>query len=120
MKRSLLTIVFIYVISVLSAQENIKVYPTHWWVGMKNPNLQLMIHGKDIATQVPQFKLPANGIELAPGVRLKKVQKVENPNYVFLDLVIDKNAKPGTKSLKSVFPNSNITVNYELKSRRPG
>ncbi len=25
------------------AQNEIKVYPSNWWVGMKNPHLQVMI-----------------------------------------------------------------------------
>src|SRR5690349_6562255 len=31
------------------AQSNIEVYPTNWFVGMKNPDLQLMVHHPDIA-----------------------------------------------------------------------
>jgi hypothetical protein len=53
------------------AQTN--VYPTHWWVGMKDPSLQLMIHQKDIG----------NGtIRMAPysGVQLVKTYVPENKN----------------------------------------
>ena len=68
----------------LSAQK-IEVYPANWWVGMKEPRLQLMLHGDKIA---------GNNFAISyPGVRLVKVNKVENKNYVFLDLLISPTAK---------------------------
>ena len=30
------------------AQDAIEVYPTNWWVGMKNPKLQVMLHGAGV------------------------------------------------------------------------
>jgi len=30
------------------AQNEIKIYPSLWWVGMKNPHLQVLIHGKNV------------------------------------------------------------------------
>src|SRR6202000_2400341 len=59
-----------------------RVEPMFWWVGMSNPNLQLIVHGKDIASRNVQFTYP--------GVKLVAVHKVENPNYLFLDLRISK------------------------------
>ena len=79
----------------VSFSQQVNIYPTHWWIGMKNPNLQLIIHQENIAGKVPMYKLSAGGMKLAEGVTLKAVNRVENPNYLFLDLVIDKNAKPG-------------------------
>ena len=63
------------------------------WVGMKNPNLQIMIHGKGVG----------NGDAYTinyPGVKLIKVNKVENKNYVFLDVHISSFAKPGTLKIE--------------------
>ena len=61
--------------SVLTAQpiEIEKVHPLNWYVGMKNPAVQLLIYGKNIA---------AAQIRLKPysGVTLYKTQAVENPN----------------------------------------
>jgi neopullulanase len=64
-----------------------RVNPTNWYVGMKNPNLQLLVYGKNI-----------NDCEVKisyPGVTLEKINKVENPNYLFLDLNIDPITKAG-------------------------
>ena len=54
------------------AEDSLKVYPTHWWVGMKNPHLQLLVHGKDIATRTVNMSYP--------GIKVLQVHKVENPN----------------------------------------
>ncbi|MEP7143491.1 MAG: glycoside hydrolase family 13 protein [Ferruginibacter sp.] len=100
------------------AQQNeYKCYPTNWWVGMKWNKLQLMIHGDKIADHFPMIKIGPAGVKLAAGVNLVKINRVENPNYIFLDLVIGAGAKP----CKFNFPFlKDITLSYELKARREG
>ena len=95
-----------------SAQQEMKVYPTHWWAGMKNHNLQLMIHGKNIAAASLSISYP--------GVQLKKINRVENKNYVFLDLVLLPTVKPGSFKIKMEKEGVTSSINYELKSRRKG
>jgi len=84
--------------------------PTNWWVGMKNQNLQILVYGKNISKAKVSLKPYA-------GVKLLKTQKVENPNYVFIDLDITKAAKAG--NLQFIFENGteSSTVNYELRLR---
>jgi glycosidase len=118
-------IVFLFIITTLQASANdslMSVYPSNWWVGMKNRNLQLMIRSKNIAEIIPVYKLSANGIPLADGITLKSVHHVENPNYVFLDLVIAANAKPGIRVLEFVVPGYHLRIQYELmaKSKEDG
>ena len=92
-------------------------YPTNWWVAMKWKKLQLMVHGDKIADSFPMIKMGPDGLKLATGVSLTKITRVENPNYIFLDLLIGANAKPG----KFTFPFlKNINLQYELKARRDG
>ncbi len=115
--KKILSILF-FLISIESfAIDFYDVYPTNWWVGMKNSSLQLMIHHADIANSIPMYKLPAAGIRLADGITLKAVHRVENPNYLFVDLVIDKNAKPGNRTLSFAKPGAPFTISYELKAR---
>ena len=89
-----------------------RVEPTFWWVGMKNPTVQLMVHGQEIASTEISLNYP--------GVKIKTISRQENPNYVFIDLVISPEAKAGTfpiqfrKSKKEV-----VSYNYELKNREP-
>ncbi|HPH92713.1 MAG TPA: alpha-amylase family glycosyl hydrolase [Ferruginibacter sp.] len=97
--------------------QTVKTYPTHWWAGMKWNKLQVMVHGEKIAEQFPMIKMGPGGMKLATGVRLMKINRVENPNYLFLDLSIDATAKPG----KFKFPFlKNTDIQYELKPRRKG
>ena len=90
----------------------IKTYPTHWWVGMKNTALQLMLHGKDIGSASFSINYP--------GVVVKKVFKAENPNYVFIDLVVSASAKPGTAKIQMTGNGPTKSVDFLLKTRRAG
>lgn len=87
--------------------------PAFWWAGMKEPKLQLMVHGKNI--QQAQVELNY------PGVKLLGLQKVENPNYLFVDLELTADLKPG--SFELVFTNKGKVLaryNYSLLARQPG
>lgn len=99
----------------VNAQTSYTAYPTNWWTGMKWNKVQVMIHGKDIGTKQ---------IDIRPyaGVSISKVNKAENPNYVFVDLNISNDAKPG--KLVFTYPVSEeiskTILEFELKPRRPG
>lgn len=117
MKRINLILGIICFVHTFSIAQTTNVYPTHWWTGMKWNKVQLMVHGEKISEQFPMIKMGAGGIKLATGVRLMKINRVENPNYIFLDIVIDASAKPG----KFKFPFlKNSSLEYELKPRRKG
>ncbi|MBE9466726.1 MAG: glycoside hydrolase family 13 protein [Bacteroidetes bacterium] len=106
-------IIFLLTFSHLSFSNNIsleRVEPMFWWAGMQNPDLQLLVHGENIS----QAEVSIN----YEGVKLKKVNKVENPNYLFLDIVVSKNAKPGIFEIKFKKNNKLVeTYKYELRER---
>ncbi len=108
---------FSFLIVLFSQTENIKCYPTNWWTGMKWNKVQVMVHGEKIAEKFPMIKMGPGGVKLATGVHLVKINRVENPNYIFLDLVIDATAKPGKFSFPFL---KDGKLDYELKERRPG
>ena len=113
MKKILLLSLFIGACAFVSAQSNeINPYPSHWWVGMKNPKLQIMLHGQNIAK--------GNYTLSYPGVKLQKVHKAENPNYVFIDLLIGSAAKPGRININRNDNGQNSEIAFELKARRKG
>jgi glycosidase len=89
---------------------SIDVYPTNWWVGMKNPKLQLMIHGDKVGI----FSKVAIS---DPSVKLVKYTRAENVNYVFIDLLISGNTKPGKFSITLSDNSNKQTIVYELKTR---
>jgi len=107
-------LVTFYSCSDLSAQNaSYNCYPTNWWVGMKWNMVQIMIHGNDIG----------NGDAYTinyPGVKLEKVNKVDNKDYVFLDINISPAAKPGTLEIKVKEKQSSFDIDFELRKRRIG
>lgn len=76
-----------------------------------------MVYGNKVADNFPMVKMGPEGLKLAAGVYLKQISRVENPDYIFLDLQIDSTAKPGRISFPFV---RNSKVEYELKPRRRG
>jgi len=89
-------------------------YPTNWWPGMKWNKVQVMVHGDAIANAAGGFTISY------PGVKLLKTNKVENINYVFLDLEISAAAKPGIVKIKVNRAASSFDIPFELKARRKG
>jgi glycosidase len=110
--KIIVTLFFVFLATTLLAQiPNLeRVEPAFWWTGMKNPKLQLLIHGNNIAARSVKLNYA--------GVKLMEVHKVENPNYLFLDLEIAASAKVG--SFPIVFSASgqpDLQFKYELKTR---
>ncbi|MEO8771596.1 MAG: alpha-amylase family glycosyl hydrolase [Ferruginibacter sp.] len=115
--KKILFLLFTFHFSLFAfSQNDFTPYPTNWWTGMKWNKVQVMIHGKDVGTK--------NNISMIPyaGVKIVKVNKVESPNYVFIDLDINNNAKPGMLSFTETFTDKSVKkfLNFEIKARRPG
>ena len=94
----------------LSAQIT-RVEPPNWWVGMKNTSLQLLVQGSKIGQLSPVLNYP--------GVRIEKTHRADSDNYLFLDLTIAADAKPGAVTI--AFKRGNTTVyehNYPLLARK--
>jgi glycosidase len=119
MRKHFANFIFLFLISYfgIAQTEDYKCYPSHWWVAMKWNKLQVMIHGDKIAEKFPMIKMGPGGVKLATGVNLTKISRVENPNYIFVDLFIAANAKPGKFSFPFL---KDIKLQYELKIRRTG
>ena len=68
-----------------------RIEPSNWYVGMKDPTLQLMVYGENIReTDVTTDY---------PGVRIDSVARLDSPNYLLVYLNIE-GAAPGTMKLK--------------------
>ncbi len=90
-----------------------RIDPTCWYVGMKNPTLQLMLQGPGIA----RFDHATTDYA---GVRVDSVVRLDSPNYLFIYINV-REAQPGTMKLrlevrgeKRVKP---LELTYELKAR---
>jgi neopullulanase len=98
-----------FIITLVQAQIK-RIDPTNWWVGMENPKLQLLVYGENIgSTEVSLKKYK--------GVKLKGIQKVENNNYLFIDLEIQAKAKAGKLSFTFSDNVNSFIQNYELKEK---
>ncbi|MEH7888915.1 glycoside hydrolase family 13 protein [Elizabethkingia meningoseptica] len=87
MKKSF-TILSVTACLFLTAQKPLeRVEPMNWWTGMQEPDVQLLVYGKNISESEVSINYP--------GVTLEKINKVENPNYLFLDLKIGASTTPG-------------------------
>ncbi len=66
--------------------------PASWWVGMQDSKLQLLVHGKDIGELSASLNYP--------GVTITDVVKVDNKNYLFINLNIAPETIPGNINLQ--------------------
>jgi glycosidase len=90
-----------------------RIEPPFWWTGMVNPQLQLLVYGTDISSTLPEINYP--------GVEITNILKVDNPNYLFLDINIKLDIPPG--SFEVYFKKGKVTMaiqSYELKQRKAG
>ena len=86
-----------------------RIDPTDWYVGMKNPQLQLMVYGKDIAS-VEEVTTDY------PGAVVDTIVRLDSPNYLLVYMNL-KGAKAGTMKLKFDGGGKKSEVNYTLKER---
>lgn len=113
MKRSFLFVLLPVLIGchqLVAATVIRKVAPTFWWAGMKNPELQVLLYGEQIAASEV-------GIS-SKDITLKEVVKQDNPNYLLLYLDLSE-AKPQTFSITLRQGKKQTVVPYELKQREP-
>lgn len=102
-------LIFLLLSTSAFAQVN-RIEPPNWWIGFKNENLQLLIHHPNIGNATPKISYT--------GISITKVHKAKSPNYLFVDVKIDKSTKPGKFNI--IFEldrGKKITQSYELKSK---
>ena len=86
-----------------------RIEPTDWFVGLKNPSVQLMVYGqgiRDVNEVTTDY----------PGVRIDSLVRLDSPNYLLVYLNV-KDAQPGTMTLQFKVKSSKLKVQYQLKAR---
>jgi len=81
-----------------------RIDPPHWWVNFEHPDVELLIKGKN---------LPTNVAVQGQGVSIVEVIQPENKNYLRVVLRIAQNAKPQKVEILI----GKTKVLYELKER---
>ncbi len=116
MKPKLLTLSLLLMSIITMSAAKVKkpsierIDPAFWYVGMKNPSLQLMLSGPGIASV-------SDVTTDYPGVRIDSVVRLDSPNYLFLYINV-REAKAGTMTLKWKEEKGKWKeVAYELRQR---
>ena len=88
-----------------------RIEPPHWWVGMQQQKLQILVYAENIGSASVKIDYPGvERINTTPG---------KSNNYLFIDLFINQKAKPGTVDIDFFKENKLIsTYPYELKHRK--
>ena len=109
MRKRILIIAFLMVglLTAGAAKKNVidRIEPTNWFVGLKNPQLQLMVYGKDIRN------IKNVSIDY-PGVRIDSVVRLDSPNYLLLYLDLR-----GAQAGNMVIHFDKTKMAYQLKER---
>ncbi len=108
--KKLFTIFFLILINLHSTSQIDKVHPPNWWIGHKNPNLQLLIK----AEKINDYEVNIN----YPGVKITNIHNADSPNYIFLDLEISDKAKEGSFIITFTKENKTLTYSYKLRKKR--
>lgn len=85
-----------------------RIAPNFWWADMKNPELQIMLYGKNIATSAVSVT--------GKNIVLKETVRQDSPNYLFLYLDLT-DAPAQTFNIVLTQGKKKTAVPYELKQR---
>ena len=110
--KTLSLLLLLFSVSIKIIPQNIvvdKIEPPNWWTGMKWNKIQLMIYGANLKNISAQFN--------SDNISIEKVTLSENTDYAFIDIEIGEELLPGSYQLTLSNNNSEIQVNYEIKSR---
>ena len=111
-RLQLLSIIGLLAVNMYAGGKLSHVEPPHWWTGMQETRLQILVHGTQIGLAEVRISHPQ--------VTLQQVHKVENPNYLFLDVSIPPQTRPGMVTLHfKPKDGPGFDYSYELKARDP-
>jgi len=114
MHRLTFLILLFVPLSLLSQETALsRIEPPSWWVGFKQTDLQLLVYGKNIS---------ASRISVDyPGFAIKKINKVTNPDYLFLDMTVSPATRPGIATILFREKDKSCRqILYELNTRKKG
>ena len=94
-------------ITMMAAKKTVvdRIEPTDWYIGMKNPTVQLMVYGqgiRDVISVTTDY----------PGVTIDSIVRLDSPNYLLVYMNL-RDAQPGTMTLNF----GKTKVPYQLKQR---
>jgi len=109
---SLKTLLLVVIYNFLAFSQDFsisKIEPPNWWVGMKWDTLQLMVYGDNL-----------DGVEVSSSeqnLKILDVKSLDSSSYLFVDIIISKEVKPGTYSLYFYKGDMKTEVEYPILER---
>ncbi|MEM6380350.1 MAG: alpha-amylase family glycosyl hydrolase, partial [Bacteroidota bacterium] len=89
--------------------DQVRIHPPSWWVGMAHPRLELLISDQNIR----DFDLTID----YPGIDVRTVKRLENPNYLFVDLELSETIQAGQFEIQLKKGKEERSYSYELKEK---
>lgn len=89
-----------------------KIEPPNWWTGMKWNKVQLMVYGENLNGVTAKFS--------DSRIKIRKVHKLENSSYTFIDIEIHNNLPGGNYSLTLSKGKEKVDVTYSILKREGG
>lgn len=86
--------------------------PPNWWAGMQHQQVEVMLHGHNIAQWEPSLS--------HRDVQLLGSQRSDNPNYLWLQLHIKPTTQPGWLEFHLRHGQEKFILQYELQARING
>ena len=102
-------VAFLIVTSSLTAQKIERIDPPNWWAGMNYNRVELLLKGTKLSDAV--FSTKENGLTI------HKVTHPENKNYVYLDVEISEDIKPGSKVIDYKIGRTKYSFKYDINLR---
>jgi len=111
-RKTVFVLGMILIAQVATSQPIERIEPPHWWTGMKDQTLQIMLYGNGVGSLKPTIKYK--------GLKMISYTSPENPNYLFIDLSISRKCRPGSIPIKLSDSNKEINLDYSLHERVKG
>lgn len=108
-KNSLILLFIVFLSQSMFAIEVKNLDPAFWWAGMNNKELQILMHGDNIAKCDVSIT--------AKTVHIQNIVRLDSPNYLLLYIDLT-GAKPETFDIKLTRGKESKTIPYELKKRK--
>ncbi|MFI3239987.1 MAG: alpha-amylase family glycosyl hydrolase [Bacteroidales bacterium] len=109
MKKLLLALFVLATALSSSAIKIDRIEPISWWVGMNTP-LQLLLNGEDITGATVEVN--------SEDITIEKVINADSPNYLFVDVKISPDTKPGKYTFTVKKGKKKTKVDYMIEARR--
>lgn len=109
MKRTITLLLLFFALLSVSAKVKItRIDPTDWYVGMKDPTLQLMVYGEGIRDAEVSTDYPH--------ARIDSLVRLDSPNYLLVYMNLE-GAQPGEMRLQFKLNGRKLTERYVIHAR---